>query len=91
MVLGDLAWSAAAAANPGVGGSSLARAASDEPERRIVLLKKKLMSAPRSDFVRVDVNQGGYITLQEWCEWLELAERRLGTPTGADLSAGWLG
>jgi len=33
----------------------------------------------------MDRNRGGYVDLQEFCEWLEAAEKRAGTAQGADL------
>jgi hypothetical protein len=31
------------------------------------------------------VNRGGYLSFQEFCEWIEAAEKRAGTPVGVDL------
>lgn len=44
-----------------------------------------LRNAVAEDFDSMDQNGGGYIDLQEFCEWAEQAEKTAGTEQGRDL------
>ena len=44
-----------------------------------------LQSACEADFDVIDQNGGGFIDLQEFCEWIEAAEKRAGTEAGKEL------
>ena len=46
---------------------------------------EKIARASAADFDEIDKNRGGYIHFRELCEWVEEAEKRAGTPVGADL------
>ena len=37
-------------------------------------------------FDEIDVSGGGFISLSEWCEWLEAAEVAASTPVGIELA-----
>ena len=39
-----------------------------------------LQNASASDFDVIDVNRGGFVDLQEFCEWVEAAEKLGGRP-----------
>jgi hypothetical protein len=47
-----------------------------------------LKRASEQDFAKIDTNHGGYITLTEWCAWLESAEKKAGSQAGKDLAVG---
>ena len=44
-----------------------------------------LRSAKEEDFDDIDRNHGGFIDLQEFCEWVEAAEKLAGTSQGMEL------
>jgi hypothetical protein len=44
-----------------------------------------LSSASEASFDEMDQNGGGFIDLQEFCEWVEAAEKRAGTHAGLEL------
>lgn len=44
-----------------------------------------LANAHEEDFDTMDVNGGGFVDLQEFCEWCEAAEKRAGTARGVEL------
>ena len=41
-----------------------------------------LQRATVEDFDAIDQNNGNYVDLQEFCEWVEAAEKRAGTHAG---------
>jgi len=47
-----------------------------------------LRRATAASFDAIDTNGGGYITLTEFCEWCEVAEKEEGTPAGRELAVG---
>lgn len=47
-----------------------------------------LRTATSASFDEIDTNGGGYITLTEFCEWLEAAEKKAGTLAGKELAVG---
>jgi len=47
-----------------------------------------LRRATAASFDAIDTNGGGLITLTEFCEWCEAAEKEEGTPVGRDLAVG---
>ena len=44
-----------------------------------------LQRACEDDFDTIDQNGGGYVDFQEFCEWIEQAEKRAGTEAGIEL------
>lgn len=44
-----------------------------------------LRAASAADFDEMDVNGGGHVDLQEFCEWVERAEKLAATPIGVEL------
>lgn len=47
-----------------------------------------LSSATKASFAQMDLNQGGYVSLNEFCDWIKAAEIEAKTPAGTDFSTG---
>jgi len=47
-----------------------------------------LCGATEASFDEMDTNRGGFITLTEFCEWCEQAEKAAGTQAGKELAVG---
>jgi len=44
--------------------------------------------ANADSFAKIDLDQGQYITIKEFCAWAEAAEKKAGTAVGKDLAVG---
>ena len=60
-------------------------APADPPRGRELGEPLALRNATVEDFEAMDRNRGGYVDLQEFCEWVEDAEKRAGTAQGLAL------